>query len=334
MATITGRIYCGNIICGFTGNRLRLLAVYSLLKHGLDGGQGECAGGQGPVEIVPVGPEAVAVNVDEDGVVVGAGFVGGLGAGAEAGLEVMVLPVCDDNDVAVFAEGDAEFLVELDDAITEQLLVSGAREVERGMLAAVDQNLDAVNVDPVRALDADVQFHLAIEPGVGTSSGTILSGDFQVWAGGEDHTAGFGVAADLGPVDLGGIVGTALDVSAPTADSIAIDGVGVTNCDAPVGVAAVEELEPEELPVLAELFAPTAPPDVEGGIVENVAGAVVGNLDAVDHVLESAKAPIGPAVQVAVNKLLDQIWMVDVNPTVSPGAAPVAEQKRVQAWIR
>ena len=115
-------------------------------------------------ERIAVGLEAAAVDVHEDRVRDGhRAVVGVLGAHDRAELRTLADGRHDHVGVALEVEGD--LLVELHGRVREPVGSRLSREVERLGRAAVEEDLDAVHVEPVRALDPDLQRRLAARRG-------------------------------------------------------------------------------------------------------------------------------------------------------------------------
>ncbi len=111
-------------------------------------------------EGVFAGLEALAVDVDVDGVGDGDGVVLGV-VGAHDGAEAGVFADGDDDDVGVLRELEWDLLVELHGVVGEPLGGGFAGEVQRFLGLAVEEDLDAVDVEPVGALDPDLEGGLA-----------------------------------------------------------------------------------------------------------------------------------------------------------------------------
>ena len=296
---------------------------------------GGAHGGEVVVEGVAVGFEAAAVCVDVDGIVVGAGAHGGVVAGAVADFHIAGFVEGDDDEVGVFLERDFEGLVEFDDAVLEHLGVGGTGEVEVGMGAAVDEELDAIDVDPVGALDADFEVDGAGGADVIAGDFAVGGGDFEEGSGGEDDVAGFGAGGEFGPIDFGGVIGAGGEVGAPAADAVAVDAMGIGNADGDDAVALIEELFPDELADGAGFGGEGAgfAGDAEGSVMEDVgAGAILG-LAAVDHGADADETTVCDAVAIAVDEHVGEVGVIELDPAVGAFTLPAAEGEGGDAGV-
>ena len=200
-------------------------------------------------------------------------------------------------------------------------------------MAAIDEHLHAVDINPVGALDAHMEFHLVVEAGISAGDRTILCAHFKKRAGGQDHPSGLGVAADLPPVNLRGNISVAFNIGAPATDAVAIDRVRVAYRNGMVAMAAVEQLQPDELPVLAHVFAPAPLLDAVGHTGQNLTGAIILCFQPIDQVFKSCVAAVRPPVCIAVDEFLDHIRMVDVQPAVSARPAPITKGDGIEPRV-
>ena len=170
--------------------------------------------------------------------------------GAHDRAELRLLADGRHDHVGVALEAERDLLVELHRRVREPLGRGLAREVERLGRAAVQEDLDAVHVEPVRALDPDLERRRAA--GAARSSPGIASApepparaelDLQERAVRHDQIAALGGVDDVERLDLGRVVGRALHVVPQPARAVeVVVGVGVDHAgDAP---ALVQELEP------------------------------------------------------------------------------------------